>query len=234
MVVGFEKDVKIFNGKAFLEILFLSLIAVGVIGYFDGVAPIPYLWKACGKICLFVGVPLFYQWRVKDGAVRGLLQFEKKPLRVAFLLGGLVFAVIFGTYLLFRGMVDLSSVTGELDSRMNINEGNFVVVAVYIALCNSFLEEFFFRGYLYGRLRGCCSFLVAQGVSAVVFALYHVAIMVTWFEMWVFLLCMLALVIGGVIFNLMVEWTGSLYPSWVTHGCANLAINSVGMILFYG
>lgn len=216
------------------EILLFSLIACGIIGYFDGFAPIPYLYKALGKTCMFFGFPFLFAKRHPTTPIKDFFAKEKKPLQIAAILGITVFTVIFGSYLITKSIVDLSSITGELDSRMSINAKNFIAVAFYIAICNSFMEEFFFRGFLFFRLKERTNSKVAHLLSSVIFALYHVAIMVTWFQWWVFALCMLALVIGGVIFNLMIEKTGSLYPSWLTHGCANLAINSIGMILFYG
>ena len=37
---------------------------------------------------------------------------------------------------------------------------------------------------------------------------------------------------GGCIFNFLNEKCGNIYPSWLVHLCANLAINTVGFILF--
>lgn len=224
--------------KECIKIILLSLVGVVIIGYFDGFAPVPYGMKAGGKCVLFIGIPLLYQSvfgrKDSDFSIGAMFSRDKRALCVAGGMGLFVFTVIFGSYLLLGAVVDLSAVTGQLDERMNINAGNFVAVAVYIATCNSFLEEFYFRGFLFFRLKEYGSRAMAQIGSSVIFALYHVAIMVTWFEWWVFCLCMVALVIGGVIFNCLDEKTESLYPSWLTHGCANVAINTVGMILFFG
>lgn len=219
--------------KEITKILVLALIACAIIGYFDGFAPIPYLYKACGKIALFLGTPLLY-WKLSpDFSFKPLFVLKKEPLFLAGMLGFAVLFLITGTYFLLGAFLDLSAVTTELDKKMNINEDNFVAVAIYIALCNSFLEEFFFRGFLYFRLKSLATPLFAHLTSSIIFSLYHVAIMVTWFDWWVFALCMIALVIAGIIFNLLDDQSQSLYPSWLTHGCANLAINSIGMILFY-
>lgn len=229
-----ETKTKIQNRRLTGELIAFAFLACLVIGYFDGFAPIPYLYKATGKIFLFLGVPWIY-WRCHpDFTYKTLFTIEKKPLKIALAMGFGVFTLILGTYFILKPFLDFSAVTGELDSRMNINAGNFVVVALYIALCNSFLEEFFFRGFLFTRLKNCNSLPFAHITSSIIFSLYHVAIMVTWFDFWVFALCMLALVVGGIIFNLFTHWSESLYPSWLCHGCANLAINSIGMILFYG
>ncbi len=222
------------NTGEVLKILLLSLVGVAIIGYFDGFAPIPYLWKACGKIVLFLSVPLVYGKLTPSVDYKTLFKLQKQPLLVGGALGFGVICLILGTYFLLFPYLDFSAVEGQLDLRMNINESNFMIVAVYIALCNSFLEEFYFRGFLFFRLKAVSSPLFAHGASSVIFALYHVAIMVTWFDWWVFALCMLALVIGGVLFNLLDDGTESLYPSWLTHGCANVAINSIGAMLLYG
>ena len=67
--------------------------------------------------------------------------------------------------------------------------------------------------------------------SAAAFAAYHVAILDGWFSWWVYGLCMLGLFLGGLIFNYL-DRRGSLLPSWLAHAGANLAINTVGLIMF--
>ncbi len=215
-------------------ILVLSLVAVGVIGYIDAFAPVAYLYKAMGKAVLFVGVPLLYWKLCPDFSYKTLFRCDKSTLKWGGLLGGFVFSVVVGAYFLTKSFVDLSMVTVELESRLHIDAGNFILVAVYIASCNSLLEEFFFRGFLFFRLKDLVNGKFAHITSSIIFAVYHVGIMLTWFVWWVFALCMLALVIGGVIFNLLDEKSESLYPSWICHACANVGINLVGCILFYG
>lgn len=216
-----------------MEIWTLAFFAVGVIGCFDAFGSLPYLYKAIGKIILFIGVPLYYHKRHPSQDIKGLFARTRRPLEIAGILGLSVIVVIWTGYYIFQSVVDLAVIRGELETRMEINRSNFIAVALYIAIINSFLEEFFFRGFLFFRMKENGSRLGAHLGSAGLFSLYHVGMMLTWFQWWVFAVCILALMIGGVIFNLLDEATGSLYPSWLTHGCANLAINAVGMILFY-
>lgn len=220
--------------KELALLLGLGLVAVCIIGYIDAFAPVAYLYKAMGKALLFVGVPLIY-WKLRpDFSYKTLFRLDKSTLKWGALLGIGVFSVVVGSYFLTRSFVDLSMVTVELEGRLHIDAGNFIAVAVYIASCNSLLEEFFFRGFLFFRLKTLVSPLWAHITSSIIFAFYHVGIMLTWFDWWVFALCMLALVIGGVIFNLLNVKSETLYPSWICHACANVGINLVGCILFYG
>ena len=47
-----------------------------------------------------------------------------------------------------------------------------------------------------------------------------------------FLLALAGLTAGGVLFNLLDARAGTIFPSWAVHIFANLAINTVGFILF--
>jgi len=68
--------------------------------------------------------------------------------------------------------------------------------------------------------------------SAAAFSVYHVAMMIGWFSPPLFGLVMLGLFVGGLIFNYFNEKFGNIYASWMIHLFANLAINTIGMILF--
>ena len=56
--------------------------------------------------------------------------------------------------------------------------------------------------------------------------------MASWFSLALFLLLTAGLVAAGLLFNWLDSRTNSLYPSWFVHICANLAINSIGFLLF--
>ena len=68
--------------------------------------------------------------------------------------------------------------------------------------------------------------------SSVIFALYHVGMLVDMFQFGVLLLLLAGLIVGGCIFNYLNEKNRNIYPSWFVHMFANFAINTVGFILF--
>ena len=94
------------------------------------------------------------------------------------------------------------------------------------------LEEFFFRGFAFLTLRRFFSAKFAYLYSAVVFAVYHVSILQGWFSPALYALAMAGLAAGGLLFDWLDSRTGSLLPSYFVHMSANLAINTVGLILF--
>lgn len=221
----------------FQELIFLGVGGCVVIGFFDGFFPLPYLFKSMIKWVLFLGIPLYYSEKYEKNSfqsIKELFAYKKETMKWAGGLGAFAFLVIVGAYFITRSFVDLSPITGELDTRMDIDRSNFLAVALYIPIFNSFLEEFFFRGFLFFRIKEQKNGRLAHLLSAMIFTFYHIPMVLAWFEWWVFLLCMASLMIAGVVFNLLNEKTGSLYPSWLTHGCANFGINAVGMVLIYG
>jgi membrane protease YdiL (CAAX protease family) len=115
---------------------------------------------------------------------------------------------------------------------VGVTANNFILVALYISFINSLLEEFFFRGYAFVVLKQHVHKLYAYFFSAILFSLYHVGMMQGWFDFYIYILSMLGLLIGGLIFNYLNDRWDSIYPSWLVHIFANLAINTVGLILF--
>jgi len=123
-------------------------------------------------------------------------------------------------------------VTSSLTEGMGITADNFIWVAIYISIMNSFLEEFFFRGFGFITLKKYVNVRFAYFFSPVLFAIYHVGMLVGMFHPAVLALLMFGLIIGGLIFNALNDKLGNIYPSWFVHMAANFAINTIGFILF--
>lgn len=189
-----------------------------------------YGLRAAVKLALFGGGLGLYALGCGEGAaVREL--FSPRSLNAALLLGAGVFAVILLAWFLFRGFIDLEAIAAGLLAGQQVTAGNFLWVALYISVVNSLLEEVFFRGLAFSLLRRHWGEAPAALFSAAAFALYHVSIIGAWFSWWVFALCMAGLLIGGLIFCAL-DRRGSILPSWLTHAAANLAINTIGMVMF--
>ena len=103
---------------------------------------------------------------------------------------------------------------------------------IYISFINSLLEEFFFRGFAFLSLKRLTGRGFAYVFSSLSFALYHVAMMIGWFSLPLFMLMLAGLFVGGMIFNYLNEKCENVYTSWLVHMFANLGINTVGFILF--
>ena len=64
--------------------------------------------------------------------------------------------------------------------------------------------------------------------SSVLFAIYHVAIFATWFNVWLILLALLGLFIVGILFNWLNTKSNNFLNSWILHIMADIAVVSIG------
>ena len=221
------------NHKKIYIVLSILLFALAVT-FIDAVVRPPYFSKIPIKILFFLALPMlfFAFWREEWSEFKALFRFHKKGLLISLLLGIVIFGVILGGYFALRGVIDFSGVTSSLTSGMGITADNFVWVAIYISIMNSFLEEFFFRGFGFITLKKYVSVKFAYFFSPVLFAVYHVGMLVGMFHPAVLVLLMFGLIVGGLIFNALNDKLGNIYPSWFVHMAANFAINTIGFILF--
>ncbi len=214
-------------------IVLIVLLGCLVMGFIDAVIRPEYLIKSFIKIILFSVMPIIYSKYNKEMNLESLFKVKNKnEIFIAIFSGILVFIIIFGAYLLIGEFFDFSNVVSSLSENVGVTINNFIFVAVYISFINSLLEEFFFRGFAFLKLKEVTSRKFSYIFSSLAFALYHVAMMIGWFDIGLFLLTILGLFIGGLIFNYFNEKYKNIYVTWLIHMFANFAINYIGFILF--
>ena len=207
-------------------IILIVLLGCVIMGFIDAI-------KSFVKIILFSLMPILYSRYNKDLNLNSLFKVKsKKEIIIALISGAAVFSFILGAYLILGGFFDFSNVVSSLSENVGVDIDNFIFVAIYISFINSLLEEFFFRGFAFLKLKEISSRKFAYIFSSLAFALYHVAMMIGWFDISLFILTLSGLFIGGIIFNYFNEKYKNIYVSWLIHMFANFAINTVGFILF--
>lgn len=217
-----------------ISIMSSILLFSMAITFIDAFVHPNYFVKIPIKILFFLAFPMVFFMKNREAFAdfKKLFVFKTDGILKALLLGLGVYAVIAGGYFLTRNIIDYSNVTSSLTEGMGITAKNFLYVSLYISLMNSFLEEFFFRGFGFITLKKYTSRRVAYLFSSALFAIYHVGMLVGMFHFGVLLLLLFGLIIGGCIFNYLNEINDNVYPSWFVHMFANFAINTVGFILF--
>ncbi|WP_291627585.1 CPBP family intramembrane glutamic endopeptidase [Clostridium sp.] len=214
-------------------IILIVLIGCLIMGFIDAVIRPDYLVKSFIKIILFSIMPIIYSRYDKELNLSSLFKVKsKREIIIALLAGLAVFLFILGAYLIIGRLFDFSNVTSSLSENIGVDKENFILVAIYISFVNSLLEEFFFRGFAFLKLKEVSTRKFAYIFSALAFALYHVAMMIGWFDISLFILTIGGLFIGGLIFNYFNEKYKNIYVSWLIHMFANFAINYIGFMLF--
>lgn len=215
--------------------IILSIILFSVIvTYVDAVIKPDYFIKILVKIFFFLALPILYFIINREEAddFKKLFIFKKEGLLKAFLLAFIVYISIVGGYFITRGVIDYSHVTTNLVGSMGITKDKFIYVTLYLALINSFLEEFFFRGLGFITLKKYTGRTFAYIFTSIFFAIYHAGMMIGSFDLFTYILMLIGLFIGGCLFSFINEKSNTIYHSWFVHMFTNFAINTVGFILF--
>ena len=216
--------------QGIMVITILSIILMFIVDYF--IQP-GYLIKSMFKIILFLTIPLIFVKVGRSISIKDYFKISsKKQLLISLGLGIGVYIIILGAYFILKSFINLDNIQDILLERLNVDKDNFIFVALYISFFNSLLEEFFFRGFIFLSLLKTSGRYKAYIISAFAFAIYHVAIMVGWFNIALFLVALSGLFIGALIFNYLNEKNNNIYNSWLVHMFANFAINTVGFIMF--
>lgn len=187
-----------------------------------------YAIRAIGKIVLGILIPCIFAYMNKEVVLKRFLKFKKEGMKLSVILAMLTVAIVLIYFFATKNIIDYS---GMLDSVMELSNGslvNLLLIDFHIIFINAFVEEFFFRGFVYHNLKNS---KWAISISSLLFAAYHTFMLFGWFEPIIGIASLLALVVVGCIFIKINQKSESIYPSWIIHASANLALNICGLIL---
>lgn len=171
-------------------------------------------------------------WPPATGRSSGLRPARTGGDEAAPAAGGGVFLLLLGGYTLLSPWLDLSAISGNLQAKEGFTAATFPLAALYITFGNSLLEELFFRGFAFLALYRSGYKKLAWTFSAIAFALYHVSIMDGWFHPALLVLLTSGLACAGLLFNALDAKSQTIWPGWLVHMGANLAINTIALHLW--
>jgi membrane protease YdiL (CAAX protease family) len=112
----------------------------------------------------------------------------------------------------------------------------FALFAVFTTLLHSFLEEYYWRWFVFGWLERYTTLTAAIGLSSLGFMVVHVFVL-HGFLPGHFLVAVLPLTlcvgIGGVVWAWLYHRSGSLYAPWLSHLVVDASLFVVGYDLFF-
>lgn len=192
-----------------------------------------YPVKSGLKALVFLGCVGLYCGLSRDWTpLRAFRRPRRRALRLGAALGLGVFLLLLGGYALLSPWLDLSAIPHRLGAKEGITAALFPLAAAYITFGNSLLEEIFFRGFAFLTLAESGRRRLAWVFSSLAFALYHVAIMDSWFHPALLALLTAGLAAAGLLFDALDQGGKSIWPAWLVHMGANLATNAIGLRLF--
>lgn len=213
-------------------ILSVTMCAV-VMCIVDGFIQPGYVYKSLLKALLFLGVPVLYFLYNKEerSSAKKLFLPKGRHLLVALLLGAGVYGGIVCGFLLLDEWMGISAFGKGIMEGSGVSRDNFLAVAIYIPVVNSFLEEFIFRGFAFITLKNHTGRAFSYIFSAAAFAAYHFGMVMGSFDILSWILSLTALFGAGLALNYLNEKSGTVYTSWLVHMLANIGINTVGLII---
>ena len=114
----------------------------------------------------------------------------------------------------------------------------FLTLALFLSVIHSFLEEYYWRWFVFGRLRHKMGLVTALVISSLAFMAHHVIILNAFFgpeNFWTATAPFsLAVATGGVLWAWLYEKWGSLPSPWVSHMLVDLGIMAIGYDLSWG
>ena len=239
------------NSRKTTCIIFASIIACIAHAVILNVEVNEYLFTSLSKLLVFVLTPIacYYAMGKRPHELLMLIYRKTKPkgisgysdkqavhrkagVKLSCKLAAAVFAFLAVVFIILRPFLVRDDIVNGLAGN-NITGENFPFVFAYVILCNAALEEFFFRGFIFLTLYKLGQKRTAYVYSCLLFAVYHIFIMDSWFHPAVFALLLVGLAVSGVIFNELARRTDSIIGSLIVHMSANLAINLVGVYYLY-
>lgn len=184
--------------------------------------------------------PLFWVLAIQRGRVT-LKPPNSQGLELGVAFGAVVASAMFAVYLAFlRGsqpVVDATEIVIAKVSGWGIDEPwKYTLLGLFYALIHSFLEEYYWRWFVFGQLRRFTSLGTAITISALGFMAHHVLVLGKFcgFDSPLTYILSACVAIGGAFWAWLYDRTGSLLGPWLGHMVIDAAIFAIGYDLIRG
>ncbi len=232
-----------------LALTFPSLITWLYFIVFAGDSRVKLVYSV-GKVLQFV-LPVAWVWGVERRR-QGLVRLDRSATttptpasrRASALtgagLGIVIVAALFALYAgyfrahpVISGMPEI--VRGKLADAGITTPLGFLALATFYSLIHSALEEYYWRWFVFGRLRTLVPVVAAIVISSLGFMAHHTLVVGIYFDGLSAMTVLLsaAVAIGGAIWAWLYQRTGSLVGAWICHVMVDVGIMAVGYDLVF-
>lgn len=222
-------------------VLFAALFpTLGTWLYFDVFAGSPGMKPAYGvtKVIQFA-FPLIWVLLVMRQRV-SLMKPNSRGVGEGLLYGIVVSSFIYGVYIFTLEDSSYAAQLREpLQEKLNDFGANtpltFLALAAFYSVIHSLLEEYYWRWFVFGKLRNMLPVWLAIVLSSLAFTSHHVLVVALYFDQWLPIVALsLGVWIGGAYWAWLYHRSGSLYGPWIGHLLVDVAIMAVGYHVFFG
>ncbi|HII14043.1 MAG TPA: CPBP family intramembrane metalloprotease, partial [Nanoarchaeota archaeon] len=213
-----KKELSILFGLILLSPIFLILSRLFL--------PTNYLFSSLYKLIFLF--PLFYYIYIEKKSLKNIYQenFSFKTVKNTWkkmcILGLGIALIYITTFFLLKGFVDISSIIQKLELVATINTTNIIFIGAYIIFINSLLEEFFWRGFIFKKMKENIG-NKAYIITGLAFSLHHMMFYYNWFTLPFFLIVTVGLSAYAILMNFIFDRYKDLYSCWLVHALADTA-----------
>ncbi|MDR1964155.1 MAG: CPBP family intramembrane metalloprotease [Planctomycetaceae bacterium] len=218
----------------FLTFVYFVLLA----GSPGGIQKLAY---SVGKILQFalpvfwVGVVCREHWFVRRFQNRGILEGVIFGIAVSLAMLLIYFLFSFPGTALGIDSAARFEIRNKIQGFGVNNKQAFFLLAVFYSVIHSGLEEYYWRWFVFGRLRRGMSWLLAAIISSLGFTAHHVLLLGTYFG-YASPLCWLGslgVAVGGLYWAWLYKRNDSIWGVWISHGIIDAAIFTIGFIICF-
>lgn len=216
--------------------LFPALIfqVIGAYLYFE-VWPLQTLGKVIyfATKFLLLAWPLIWWKHLKTP----LLIRPKKVLRdlALGLSSGLLLSL--GLVLIFQFLPSKELLTLQIQDKaeayLNLNLQLYFLFSLFLSLAHSLLEEYYWRWFTAKGLAQYFSTRSAILIANLAFAAHHFIILSSFVNFSWAIFGTFAVFVGGVLWSILEQKTGSLFASWISHALVDATIMGIGYFLLF-
>jgi membrane protease YdiL (CAAX protease family) len=206
--------------KNFL-IIVLIIIAPFLILFSKALPQANYLVASFYKLIFVVPIVfrLFvYRFSIKKAFTAGFdFKLFKKNFWPVFSFGIILSLIYMTAYLITERFLNFQNIIERINSYAAVDATKIMFVGVYMITINSLIEEFFWRGFVFQELSKRNKAIVAQLLTGIGFAIYHVAIFYDWFNPIILGIATFGLTGYSIIMNYIYKAYKDLFSCWLVH-----------------
>lgn len=143
-------------------------------------------------------------------------------------------AIVAGAWLVGVRDMDLTLL------RLRVQEMGLNSVVPYLAgaagwtFVNSLMEEYVYRWFIYRQCETLIRGSVAVVASAAIFTVHHVIAVSQYLDPWLTILASAGVFAGGAVWSVLYLRYRSIWPCWISHVFADMAVFGIGWWLLFG
>ena len=166
---------------------------------------------------------------------------RRRDLVVGLAAGLIIFAVMLAAYVLVADRIDLGPLRERAEATGFARLGPFAATFAYIAIVNALLEEYVWRWFVYRQVEAIVPASIGErrrrasavAIAAGLFTIHHVILLAGWVGPGVNALASSGVFLGALIWSALYARERSLWPCYVSHAVADLAILVMGYDLLF-